>query len=98
MSAATAAVIAQMMERAVTDGTGTRAAVPGIRVAGKTGTAQGAAGPQAWFVGFAPVDDPVIALAVIVEEGGAAGESGTGGSVAAPIAAQIIAAWLGGES
>jgi peptidoglycan glycosyltransferase len=67
-------------------------------VAGKTGTAQGAAGPQAWFVGFAPVDDPVIALAVIVEEGGAAGESGTGGSVAAPIAAQIIAAWLGGES
>ena len=98
MSAATAAVIAQMMERTVTDGTGTRAAVPGIRVAGKTGTAQGAGGPQAWFIGFAPVDDPVIALAVLVEEGGGAGESGTGGSVAAPIAAEIIAAWLGGGS
>ncbi|MDX1447694.1 MAG: penicillin-binding transpeptidase domain-containing protein [Acidimicrobiia bacterium] len=95
MSNATAAVIAQMMERTVTDGTGTRAAVPGIRVAGKTGTAQGVDGPQVWFIGFAPVDDPVIALAVLVEDGGAAGESGTGGSVAAPIAARIISAWLG---
>jgi peptidoglycan glycosyltransferase len=95
MSVATASVIAQMMERTVTDGTGTRAAVPGVRVAGKTGTAQGPAGPQAWFIGFAPVDDPVIALAVLVEDGGSAGESGTGGSVAAPIAADVFAAWLG---
>lgn len=95
MSSATAAVIAQMMERTVTDGTGTRAAVPGVRVAGKTGTAQGPNGPQVWFIGFAPVDDPVIALAVVVEDGGTAGESGTGGSVAAPIAARIISAWLG---
>lgn len=94
MSSATATVITQMMERTVTDGTGTRAAVPGIRVAGKTGTAQGADGPQVWFIGFAPVDDPVIALAVVVEDGGVAGESGTGGSVAAPIAAQIISSWL----
>lgn len=95
MSGATAAVLGQMMERTVTDGTGTRAAVPGVRVAGKTGTAQGAAGPQAWFIGFAPVEDPVIAIAVLVEDGGAAGESGTGGTVAAPIAADVIAAWLG---
>lgn len=94
MSSATATVVTQMMERTVTDGTGTRAAVPGIRVAGKTGTAQGADGPQVWFIGFAPVDDPVIALAVVVEGGGAAGESGTGGSVAAPIAARIISSWL----
>ena len=95
MSSATAAVLAQMMERSVTDGTGTRAAVPGIRVAGKTGTAEGVTGPQAWFIGFAPVDNPVIALAVLVEDGGGAGESGTGGSVAAPIAALVFAAWLG---
>jgi penicillin-binding protein A len=95
MSPATAAVLTQMMERVVTDGTGTRAGVPGIRVAGKTGTAQGATGPQAWFIGFAPVDNPVIALAVLVEDGGGAGESGTGGSVAAPIAARIFSAWLG---
>jgi penicillin-binding protein A len=96
MSSATASVIAQMMERTVTEGTGTRAAVPGIRVAGKTGTAQGPHGPEAWFIGFAPVDDPVIAIAVLVEDGGVAGESGTGGSVAAPIAADVFAAWLGG--
>lgn len=95
MSVATASVIAQMMERTVTDGTGTRAAVPGVRVAGKTGTAQGPSGPQAWFIGFAPVENPVIALAVLVEDGGSAGESGTGGSVAAPIAAEVFAAWLG---
>lgn len=95
MSSATAGVIAQMMERTVTDGTGTRAAVPGVRVAGKTGTAEGPDGPQVWFIGFAPVDNPVIALAVLVEDGGAAAESGTGGSVAAPIAAEVIAAWLG---
>lgn len=94
MSTATATVVSQMMERTVTDGTGTRAAVPGVRVAGKTGTAQGADGPQVWFIGFAPVDDPVIALAVLVEDGGVAGESGTGGSVAAPIAARIISSWL----
>jgi penicillin-binding protein A len=96
MTPATAAVIAQMMERTVTDGTGTRAAVPGIRVAGKTGTAAGADGPQVWFIGFAPVEDPVIALAVLVEDGGNAGDSGTGGSVAAPIAARIFSAWLAG--
>lgn len=95
MSPATAAVLGQMMERTVTDGTGSRAAIPGVRVAGKTGTAQGPNGPQVWFIGFAPVDDPVIAVAVLIEDGGAAGESGTGGSVAAPIAADVIATWLG---
>ncbi len=95
VSPATAAVMGQMMERTVTDGTGTRAAVPGIRVAGKTGTAQGPTGPQAWFIGYAPVDDPVIAIAVLVEDGGSAGESGTGGTVAAPIAREVFSAWLG---
>lgn len=94
MSTATAAVLTQMMERTVTDGTGTRAAVPGVRVAGKTGTAQGSDGPEAWFIGFAPVENPSIAIAVIVEDGGSAGQQGTGGSVAAPIAADVLSAWL----
>ncbi len=59
MAPATASVLAQMMERVVTEGTGRNAAVPGIRVAGKTGTAEGAGdGPHAWFIGFAPVDNP----------------------------------------
>jgi peptidoglycan glycosyltransferase len=85
-----------MMERVVTEGTGTRAAVPGVRVAGKTGTAQivGGSGPHVWFIGFAPVDAPTIALAVMVEDGGESGDSATGGSVAAPIAAELMERWL----
>jgi peptidoglycan glycosyltransferase len=84
-----------MMERVVTEGTGRRAAVPGVRVAGKTGTAQGVeAAPDVWFLGFAPVDDPEIALAVLVEDGGDAGGSATGGGVAAPIAARVIERWI----
>ena len=57
MSPSTADVLAVLMERVVTAGTGSRAAVPGIRIAGKTGTAEvpGSA-PHAWFVGFGPVD------------------------------------------
>ena len=94
MSPATATVLGQMMERVVTEGTGTRATVPGVRVAGKTGTAEGADGPDVWFIGFAPVDDPVIAIAVVVEGGGDSGDSASGGSVAAPIAARVLEAWL----
>ncbi len=95
MSPASAAVLERMMERVVTEGTGRRGTVPGVRVAGKTGTAQGVAGlPDVWFIGFAPVDNPQIALAVLVEAGGTVGESASGGSVAAPIAASIIEAYL----
>ncbi len=95
MDPATSDVLAQMMERVVTEGTGRSAAVPGVRVAGKTGTSSGPNGlPNPWFIGFAPVEDPSIALAVLVEEGGDLGESASGGSVAAPIAAQLIQVWL----
>lgn len=95
-SPATAAVLAQMMERVVTEGTGQRAAVPGVRVAGKTGTAEtsGAAEPHVWFIGFAPVENPTIAVAVMLENGGGAGETATGGSVAAPIAGLLIDTYL----
>jgi peptidoglycan glycosyltransferase len=95
MAPATAGVLTQMMERVVTEGTGRRAAVPGVRVAGKTGTATGPDGrPHVWFIGFAPVEAPTIALAVLVEAGGAVGESASGGTVAAPIAGQLIERWL----
>lgn len=98
MSPETASVLAQMMERVVTEGTGRRAAVPGMRVAGKTGTATGPGGfPNSWFIGFAPVDTPTIAVAVLVEGSPIAGENATGGTVAAPIAAQVIETWLAGE-
>lgn len=95
ISPATADVVAGMMEQVVASGTGTKAAVPGLRVAGKTGTAETEIGPpHAWFIGFAPVENPTIALAVVVEEGGSAGENATGGSVAAPIAQRLFEFWL----
>lgn len=100
VSPATAASLAEMMERVVTGGTGTRAAVPGVRIAGKTGTAEvpGDA-PHAWFIGFGPIDGgedgPGIAIAVLVENGGAAGEDASGGTVAAPIAKAVLDVFFG---
>jgi peptidoglycan glycosyltransferase len=66
-------------------------------VAGKTGTAQHGTGapPHAWFLGFAPADDPKVAVAVVLEDGGSAGSEATGGRVAAPIARDVMAAVLG---
>jgi peptidoglycan glycosyltransferase len=95
MTPETAMTLTQMMERVVTEGTGRNAAVPGVRVAGKTGTATGTDGfSNPWFIGFAPVDDPTIAIAVFIEGSAASGESASGGSVAAPIASQLIELWL----
>ena len=95
MAPETASVLAQMMERVVTEGTGRRAAVPGVRVAGKTGTATGAGGfSNPWFIGFAPVENPTIAIAVFIEGSTESGESATGGSTAAPIASVLIETWL----
>ncbi|MGH8873153.1 MAG: peptidoglycan D,D-transpeptidase FtsI family protein [Acidimicrobiia bacterium] len=95
MAPATASVLAQLMERVVTEGTGRAAAVPGVRVAGKTGTSMGPEGlPNPWFIGFAPVEDPTIALAVFLEGSSELGESASGGGVAAPIASDLIRLWL----
>jgi peptidoglycan glycosyltransferase len=85
-----AAQITQMMRRVVEEGTGTPAQLGGISVAGKTGTAtvgpQGSGLTQPWFIGFAPVGNPKVAVAVTVERT----QGGFGGSVAAPIARTII--------
>jgi peptidoglycan glycosyltransferase len=95
MTSDTATTLTQMMERVVTEGTGRQAAVPGVRVAGKTGTATGSEGfSNPWFIGFAPVDDPTIAIAVFIEGSAVSGESASGGSVAAPIASDLIDVWL----
>ncbi len=85
-----------MMESVVTSGTGTKAQIPGVQVAGKTGTAQNVKGqaPHAWFASFAPADDPQVAVAVVVEHGGRAGSEAYGGTVAAPIAKAVMEAVL----
>jgi peptidoglycan glycosyltransferase len=91
-----AAALTRMMVNVVQSGTGTPAQIPGIQVAGKTGTAQHVqfGKPHAWFTAFAPANDPKIAVAVVVENGGDAGNEATGGKVAAPIARQVIEAVL----
>lgn len=99
MAPETASVLAQMMERVVTEGTGRQAAVPGVRVAGKTGTATGRGDfSNPWFIGFAPVESPTIALAVFIEGSPSSGESATGGSLAAPIASRLIEIWIASQS
>jgi peptidoglycan glycosyltransferase len=86
-----------MMESVVTGGTGTKAQISGISVAGKTGTAQQGNGkpPHAWFAAFAPADNPQVAVAVVVEDGGKVGNEAYGGTIAAPIAKDVIEAVLG---
>jgi peptidoglycan glycosyltransferase len=89
ISAATAAQIKDLMLKVVQSGTGTAAALGGVQVAGKTGTAEVAdSESHAWFVAFASAEDPSVVVAAIVEN------AGTGGSVAAPIARKVIAAAL----
>jgi len=87
MSKKAADQLTQMMGRVVEEGTGTAAALSGIKVAGKTGTAEVANGTanQAWFIAFAPIDDPRMAIAVTVER-----TSGEGGTVAAPLAKRVL--------
>jgi penicillin-binding protein A len=93
MNPDTAEQLTAMMSRVVEEGTGTAAALAGITVAGKTGTAEVGANrefTQPWFIAFAPVEDPRMAIAVTVER-----TTGQGGTVAAPIARQVLEALLG---
>ncbi len=84
------------MVASVADGAAQGARIDGVEVAGKTGTAEmGGSNPYTlWFTGFAPADDPQIAVAVVVEDGGGMGQSGSGDTLAAPIAKRIIEAVL----
>lgn len=84
------------MVASVADGAAQGARIDGVEVAGKTGTAEmGGSNPYTlWFTGFAPADDPQIAVAVVVEDGGGMGQSGSGDTLAAPIAKKIIEAVL----
>jgi penicillin-binding protein A len=88
----TADELTRMMELVVTGGTGTAAAIPGIRVAGKTGTAEVGRGNvhTTWFAAFAPANAPRVAIAVVVENQ----LNGFGGTISAPIAKQVMEALL----
>ncbi len=96
ISSDTANAMTTMMEAVVQNGTGTRAQIDGITVAGKTGTAQQGKGqpPNAWFTAFAPAADPQVVVAVVVDDGGRLGDAASGGRVAAPIARKVIQAVL----
>lgn len=95
ISSEVAAELTTMMESVVDHGTGTPARIPGVKVAGKTGTAENVPGkpPHAWFVAFAPAATPKIAVSVLVENGGGVNDA-TGATVAAPIAKAVMQAAL----
>jgi peptidoglycan glycosyltransferase len=90
MSAETARTLRSFFALAVEEGFGGNAALPNVRVGGKTGTAQSVPGlpDHSWFIGMAPVDRPRVAVAVIVEYGG------WGSLEAAPVARQVLEAAL----
>jgi peptidoglycan glycosyltransferase len=92
MKPQTAADLNTMMQAVVNGGTGTAAQIPGVKVAGKTGTAETGVNRvyDAWFIFFAPADHPTVAGAVVVEHSA----NGFGGSVAAPIAKDLMQAML----
>jgi peptidoglycan glycosyltransferase len=94
VSSSVARDLTQMMIEVVDTGTGTTAQIPGIKVAGKTGTAQTSAdrNPYAWFVSFAPADDPQVAVAVLIEDAGVARDAISGSGLAAPIAKSVMEA------
>ena len=92
-----AAQMVAMMIANVSDGAASGARIDGVDVAGKTGTAEnGTSQPfTLWFTGFAPAENPQVAVAVVVEDGGGQGQTGSGNTIAAPIAKKVMEAVLG---
>ena len=92
-----AAQMVAMMIANVSDGAASGARIDGVDVAGKTGTAEnGSSQPfTLWFTGFAPAENPEVAVAVVVEDGGGQGQTGSGNTIAAPIAKKVMEAVLG---
>lgn len=91
-----AATMTSLMIANVSNGAASGARIEGVDVAGKTGTAEHGPGDPytLWFTGFAPADDPTVAVAVMIEDGGGLGQSGTSNGIAAPIAKKVIEAVL----
>lgn len=96
ITTSTAERLKQMMIAAVSSGVSSNAQIKGVQVAGKTGTAENGVGDPytLWFTGFAPADQPRVAVAVVIEDGGGRGQSGRGNTLAAPIAKKVMQAVL----
>lgn len=96
ISAQTAETMTQMLVNGVANGAASNARIDGVDVAGKTGTAENGPGQPytLWFTGFAPADDPQVAIAVVVENGGGFGQDAFGNQIAAPIAKKVLEAVL----
>jgi peptidoglycan glycosyltransferase len=92
LSAQNAAILTQMMVAGVSSGVANNARIGGVEVAGKTGTAENGPGEpySLWFTGFAPANDPRIAVAVVLEDR----QTGFGNLLAAPIARSVMEAVL----
>ena len=92
ISPETSATMTQMMVQGVANGVANNARIDGVEVAGKTGTAENGPGEPytLWFTGFAPANDPQVAIAVVIEDR----STGFGNLIAAPIAKQVMEAVL----
>jgi len=97
VSESTANSVKDMMVAAVAKGVSSNGQIKGVKVAGKTGTAQNGKGQPytLWFTGFAPAENPQVAVAVVVANGGGLGQRGYGNLLAAPIARKVMKAVLG---
>jgi len=96
ISAETAQTMTEMLVNGVANGAASNARIDGVDVAGKTGTAENGTGEPytLWFTGFAPADDPQVAIAVVIENGGGQGQDAFGNQIAAPIAKKVLEAVL----
>jgi peptidoglycan glycosyltransferase len=97
VSASTASELTKLMVATVDDGTANPAAIPGVSVAGKTGTAQSGQDdvpPYAWFISFAPADDPQVAVAVMIQRADIPRGEIAGGQLGGPIAKAVMEAVL----
>jgi peptidoglycan glycosyltransferase len=92
LSQQNAATLTQMMVAGVSNGVASNARIDGVEVAGKTGTAENGPGEPytLWFTGFAPANDPQVAIAVVLEDR----QTGFGNLLAAPIARTVMEAVL----
>jgi peptidoglycan glycosyltransferase len=97
ITAATAKALTTMMVQSVSKGVASNASIPGVKVAGKTGTAENGDGQRVtlWFTGFAPSVNPRVAIALVIEDGGGLDSGASGNRTAAPVARSFFKAVFG---